>query len=211
MKNAGFQRRGRAPPCRKWQFWTIAGGIVVGLVLAIWGGMALTTANGGDVRTCPRSTPATVATERADESPRRCSASRLPLVLGAGASSYNIQVLDIGGAVVQSGVVRRLPRCCRSPHCRILVSGADSTNFILMKNTDETCPTRTRSACSSTELRDLLPDDQAFEPRRSPNMDKGPVVIATARSRSPSRARRRSPAPSSSRRGRYGALRTSRR
>jgi hypothetical protein len=41
------------PFYQKWQFWAIAGGVVVGSVLAIWGGSALLhQAGGGDVRGC---------------------------------------------------------------------------------------------------------------------------------------------------------------
>lgn len=40
----------------KWQFWAITGGIVVGLVAAIWGGATLYhSLNGGDVRPCNKS------------------------------------------------------------------------------------------------------------------------------------------------------------
>jgi hypothetical protein len=41
------------PFYEKWQFWAIAGAVVVGAVALIWGGSALYhTLNGGDVRPC---------------------------------------------------------------------------------------------------------------------------------------------------------------
>jgi len=41
------------PFYEKWQFWAIAGAVVVGAVALIWGGSALYhTINGGDVRPC---------------------------------------------------------------------------------------------------------------------------------------------------------------
>jgi len=55
MRNEQLKReRERGTPFyQKWEFWAIAGGIVVGSVLAIWGGTALYhQANGGDVRGC---------------------------------------------------------------------------------------------------------------------------------------------------------------
>jgi len=37
----------------KWQFWAIAGAVVVGIVAVVWGGQALShQINGGDVRPC---------------------------------------------------------------------------------------------------------------------------------------------------------------
>jgi hypothetical protein len=56
MKNAELekQREQGTPFYQKWQFWAITGGVVVGAVLAIWGGVALAhQVNGGDVRACP--------------------------------------------------------------------------------------------------------------------------------------------------------------
>jgi hypothetical protein len=56
MKNAELakQREEGTPFYQKWEFWTIAGGVVVGSILAIWGANALYhSANGGDVRACP--------------------------------------------------------------------------------------------------------------------------------------------------------------
>jgi hypothetical protein len=56
MRNAELakQREQGTPFYQKWQFWAIAGGVVVGTVLAIWGGTALAhQINGGDVRACP--------------------------------------------------------------------------------------------------------------------------------------------------------------
>jgi hypothetical protein len=55
MKNAELakQREQGTPFYQKWQFWAIAGAVVVGAVAAIWGGSALIhNANGGDVRGC---------------------------------------------------------------------------------------------------------------------------------------------------------------
>jgi hypothetical protein len=41
------------PFYQKWQFWAIAGGVVAGAVLAIWGGAAVAhQLGGGDVRAC---------------------------------------------------------------------------------------------------------------------------------------------------------------
>jgi hypothetical protein len=41
------------PFYEKWQFWAIAGGVVVGAIALIWGGQALAhQINGGDVRPC---------------------------------------------------------------------------------------------------------------------------------------------------------------
>jgi uncharacterized membrane protein len=55
MKNAELQKekeRG-TPFYQKWEFWAIAGGVVVGSVLLFIGGSALLhQANGGDVRAC---------------------------------------------------------------------------------------------------------------------------------------------------------------
>jgi hypothetical protein len=54
-RNAELARdRERGTPFyQKWQFWAIAGGVVVGAVLAIWGGSAVVhQINGGDVRGC---------------------------------------------------------------------------------------------------------------------------------------------------------------
>jgi hypothetical protein len=47
-------KKDEGPPIyTKWQFWAITGGVVVGLVAAIWGGSALLhQMNGGDVRPC---------------------------------------------------------------------------------------------------------------------------------------------------------------
>jgi hypothetical protein len=56
MKNAELQKQREqgTPFYQKWQFWAITGGVVVGAVLAIWGGTALAhQINGGDVRACP--------------------------------------------------------------------------------------------------------------------------------------------------------------
>jgi hypothetical protein len=48
-KNAGDEE----PMYEKWQFWAVAGGIVVGAVALIFGGKALYhSLNGGDVRPC---------------------------------------------------------------------------------------------------------------------------------------------------------------
>ncbi|HVU52999.1 MAG TPA: hypothetical protein VHL80_20090 [Polyangia bacterium] len=55
MKNAELakQKEQGEPFYQKWQFWTIAGGVVVGSVLLFIGGSALLhQANGGDVRAC---------------------------------------------------------------------------------------------------------------------------------------------------------------
>jgi hypothetical protein len=55
MRNAELakQREQGIPFYQKWQFWAIAGGVVVGTVLAIWGGSAVYhQINGGDVRAC---------------------------------------------------------------------------------------------------------------------------------------------------------------
>lgn len=42
-----------APFYTKWQFWAITGGVIVGLVAAIWGGAKIVHAvGGGDVRPC---------------------------------------------------------------------------------------------------------------------------------------------------------------
>ncbi len=62
------QERG-TPFYQKWQFWAITGGIIVGAVLAIWGGSAVYhQANGGDVRACPMGAVyPPVASERADD------------------------------------------------------------------------------------------------------------------------------------------------
>lgn len=53
-------REKTTPFYQKWEFWAIAGGVVVGSVLAIWGGSAvLHQMNGGDVRACnPMNLPA---------------------------------------------------------------------------------------------------------------------------------------------------------
>jgi hypothetical protein len=41
------------PFYEKWQFWAIAGGVIVGAIALIWGGQALAhQINGGDVRPC---------------------------------------------------------------------------------------------------------------------------------------------------------------
>jgi hypothetical protein len=41
------------PFYEKWQFWAIAGAVIVGAVVLVWGGSALYhTINGGDVRPC---------------------------------------------------------------------------------------------------------------------------------------------------------------
>jgi hypothetical protein len=56
MRNAELakQKEQGTPFYQKWQFWAITGGVVVGAVLAIWGGTALVhQINGGDVRACP--------------------------------------------------------------------------------------------------------------------------------------------------------------
>ncbi|HVZ72135.1 MAG TPA: hypothetical protein VHJ20_07155 [Polyangia bacterium] len=42
------------PIYKKWEFWAVTGAVVVGAVLAIWGGSAvLHQINGGDVQPCP--------------------------------------------------------------------------------------------------------------------------------------------------------------
>ena len=56
MKNAELakEKERGTPFYQKWQFWAITGGVVVGAVLAVWGGSALLhQINGGDVRACP--------------------------------------------------------------------------------------------------------------------------------------------------------------
>jgi hypothetical protein len=58
MKNAELakQKEQGEPFYNKWQFWAITGGVVVGAVLAIWGGSAIIhQINGGDVRACDMS------------------------------------------------------------------------------------------------------------------------------------------------------------
>jgi hypothetical protein len=51
------EREKGTPFYQKWQFWAITGGVVVGAVLAIWGGSALLhQAGGGDVRGCSMTT-----------------------------------------------------------------------------------------------------------------------------------------------------------
>jgi hypothetical protein len=58
MRNAELakQREQGTPFYQKWEFWAITGGVVVGSILAIWGGSALLhQAGGGDVRACPMS------------------------------------------------------------------------------------------------------------------------------------------------------------
>jgi hypothetical protein len=58
MKNAELskQKDQGTPFYQKWQFWAITGGVVVGAVLAVWGGSALLhQINGGDVRACDMS------------------------------------------------------------------------------------------------------------------------------------------------------------
>jgi hypothetical protein len=55
MKNAEEQKKREqgTPFYQKWEFWAIAGGVVVGSVLLFVGGSALLhQANGGDVRAC---------------------------------------------------------------------------------------------------------------------------------------------------------------
>jgi hypothetical protein len=55
MKNAELakQRDQGEPFYQKWQFWAIAGAVVVGGALAIWGGTAVWhSMQGGDVRAC---------------------------------------------------------------------------------------------------------------------------------------------------------------
>jgi hypothetical protein len=49
-----LQKKNAGPPFyTKWQFWAIAGGVVVGLAVAIIGGLKLShEINGGDVRQC---------------------------------------------------------------------------------------------------------------------------------------------------------------
>ena len=48
------QQAAIGPPFyEKWQFWAIAGAVVVGAIVLVWGGSALYhTINGGDVRPC---------------------------------------------------------------------------------------------------------------------------------------------------------------
>jgi hypothetical protein len=47
------EREQGTPIYQKWQFWAITGGVLVGAVLAIWGGSAvLHQLGGGDVRAC---------------------------------------------------------------------------------------------------------------------------------------------------------------
>jgi hypothetical protein len=56
MKNAELakQREQGTPFYQKWEFWAIAGGVIAGSILAIWGGSALAhQINGGDARACP--------------------------------------------------------------------------------------------------------------------------------------------------------------
>jgi len=47
-------KKDAGPPIyQRWQFWAITGGVVIGLVAAIWGGSVLIhQANGGDIRPC---------------------------------------------------------------------------------------------------------------------------------------------------------------
>jgi hypothetical protein len=56
MKNAELSKHHDegVPFYTKWQFWAIAGGVLVGGALAIWGGSAVWhQMQGGDVRACP--------------------------------------------------------------------------------------------------------------------------------------------------------------
>lgn len=54
--DAAVQQQAAAPQVafyEKWQFWAIAGAVVVGAIALIWGGQALAhQLNGGDVRPC---------------------------------------------------------------------------------------------------------------------------------------------------------------
>jgi Rieske Fe-S protein len=54
VKKEAARKKEEGPPIyTKWQFWAITGGVVVGLVAAVWGGTKLVhSMNGGDVRPC---------------------------------------------------------------------------------------------------------------------------------------------------------------
>jgi hypothetical protein len=54
LKNAELAKEKEGPPIyKKWQFWAVAGAILVGGIALIWGGSAIVhEVNGGDIKGC---------------------------------------------------------------------------------------------------------------------------------------------------------------